>query len=129
MLFRSTFSDSYEQSEVSHSFNPGETGVYTVEVIPDKFGDDIPILGPWIEGEALAETSFTVSEEESTAWETYCARNYNVNSIQGKINCLKNDVVPTYFEGEVPQNAQVAQSACQDLLGYNFNRGKKICEP
>ncbi|MFB6199935.1 MAG: hypothetical protein ABEJ83_03585 [Candidatus Nanohaloarchaea archaeon] len=123
------------QKQTSYTFTPQKTGEYTVRVLPQVFGQNIPLIGELLQGGAITKKTITVTETSPSQirWIQYCQNKINEQVIPplqnwGNIEkCLKNHIVPNYFQNSVGENVEVAQSLCQDILNMQYNRETKKC--
>lgn len=84
--------------------------------------------------EALDSDSFSVEievdEGSSDGWRDYCVENGfadSSNDIDGLVECIEDDIAPNYFQGSVGENPEIAESLCQDLLGFTYDQTEAAC--
>ncbi len=116
-----------DQTHESYSASTGTdwaSGEYTVKLMPE--GNILSsVLGIITGNEALAKETFAVTDAR---WKKYCGeRGYEVVDLESRIDCISSKIVPEYFEEDVPSDAGVAVSLCQDLLGYSYDKEAKAC--
>ncbi|MFP4230137.1 MAG: hypothetical protein ACLFRK_03280 [Candidatus Nanohaloarchaea archaeon] len=88
------------------------------------------IIGSITGSETFAEKTVTVSSPEEEAWKTFCQeQDYSSDSIDQQISCIRDEIVPQYFEDSEGENVEVAESLCQNLLEYSYEPGEKACRP
>lgn len=118
----------YEQ-QVSHSFTPEAAGEYTISMVPDS-GLIGNLIGSLLGQDSLHERQINVIDGETEEWITYCSEEgYEALSLDGKISCIEQEIVPKYFEDSAGSQPEIAQNLCQDLLGYNYNQQNQNCVP
>lgn len=101
-------------------------GSYSVKMLPQKSLVD-SVLGLLTGSDSLASEEFEILEE-GEEWKAYCReRGYDTGGLEPRIDCIESEIVPTYFEGDVGSDTQVAESLCGDLLGYRYDREEKAC--
>ena len=108
----------------TNTFTPEQSGEYTVNIYPSGRLQSIirRVTGP------LKSKTFSISSNQPT-WINYCrTNNYGIEGIQEKANCIKNEIIPKYFEDSTGSSPEVAESLCQDLLGYSYNDTLKQCQ-
>lgn len=115
----------FSQNEKSISFTPNTPGNYTVSIYPTGTIQSIisTITGP------LAQKKLAVPQTgpDTPAWKAYCTNNgYSLDDVQNQVNCIKQDIVPTYFESDT-EETRIPDSLCQDLLGRSFSPQKNAC--
>ena len=124
-----THSETFETTEAETSFTPKTAGEYTAEITPNE--GLLSQIGGILTGsntEALAETTFTVTNPDIPRWEQYCSnQDYKTDSITEKISCIEQEIIPSYFEDSSGENPEIAQSLCNNLLGYNYNGEENRC--
>ena len=122
-----TFSKNYEKTDTIYSFTPEQEGEYKIKILPQAFGQNLPLLGNLIQGGNLAETKITVTSN-NVKWKRYCKnQNYNTDSISEKVTCIEQEIVPKYFQNSVGEKPEIAQSLCKNLLNYQYNQNTQKC--
>jgi hypothetical protein len=68
--------------------------------------------------------------EIDALWERYCSENgYSPEVLEEKRNCISFKIVPLYFDSGSGSNPEIADSLCQDILGYSYSPSRKTCLP
>ncbi len=122
----------YQVSGTAQSFSfqtqNRQLGDYTVKLFPQaqnpfSIGN---LVGSLIGGPVDSET-FELKNNVS-GWESYCQTRGFDSSLQGKIDCIKQDIVPNCFTPNPgAQCTQISQSLCQEILGYQFSTNQGRC--
>lgn len=131
-----THSKNYEKQSTTYIFTPGKAGEYTVKILPQVLGQNIPLIGQIIQGGALAKTQVEVANKQQERWKRYCeSKEYSLEQAGQKIECLRKAIVPDCFASEPADSCTeegentVAASVCQDILEYSYNPETQKCTP
>lgn len=105
-----------------------ERGQYKVQIVPTG-GLLASIMGSITGSETLSEKTFTVNNPDIPRWEQYCEnQDYDTDKASQEVNCIKENIIPNYFQESTGEQSEIAQSLCQDLLNYNYNAQQRSCE-
>lgn len=78
--------------------------------------------------------SFRVIERPKPEWVNYCEDKNFATSIEGKANCIEQEIIPNYFNETVGEQPEVAESVCEKLVSqaynreYTYNQDNNICK-
>lgn len=120
--------ETFEPESTKLEYTPETAGTYTVNLEPSS--NIVSNIGNVLfeSDDSLAEVRVKVTDE-SKEWEEFCTeQGYETGESENAVRCIRNEIIPEYFEGEVGENPGIAQSMCRDLLQRNYNSDRLICE-
>lgn len=122
-------SESYETRTATHVFRPSDVGEYMVQIQGEKgLLEQVGALLTGEEIDVLAETSFQVIDPSIAKWKRHCQQQeYMPENTQDQINCIEQVIIPQYFEEPIGDDSEIAESLCQELLGYNYDEEQTRC--
>lgn len=119
-----------QSSSKSYSIGTSEedwrAGKYNIKIVPQRglLGSVIDIITG---SEAYASKKFEI-QRPLARWKEYCTNNnYDINTVDGQLDCIREDVKGKWFEDTVSEGTDVPDSLCKDLLDYQYSPDQNRC--